>query len=76
MKQYVHSIATVVMPALERWCVACVCSLIFSSWTYDGFQVNLTKVGEEGDVSNYKPNSEWSLIKLHAERHVLYYRCV
>ena len=53
-----------------------VCSLVFSSWTYDGFQINLTKVGEDGDMSNYKPNSEWALIKLHAIRHVLYYRCL
>lgn len=51
------------------------CTLLFASWTYDGFQVNLMKVGDDGDVSNYIPNSEWTLVKLHAERNVVYYSC-
>lgn len=50
-------------------------SMLFASWTYDGFQINLTKVGEDGDISNYIPNSEWSLIKLHSERTVRIYSC-
>ena len=33
------------------------------------------KVGDDGDVSNYIPNSEWMLVKLHAERNVVYYSC-
>ena len=51
------------------------CTMLFSSWTYDGFQVNLIKVGEDGDTSNYIANSEWTLVKLHAERKVVYYSC-
>ena len=51
------------------------CTLLFASWTYDGFQVNLMKVGDDGDISNYIPNSEWTLVKLHAERSVVYYSC-
>ena len=39
------------------------------------FQVNLQKVGDNGDVSNYIPNSEWTLVKLHVVRNVVYYSC-
>ena len=33
------------------------------------------QVGDDGDTSNYIPNSEWTLVQLHAERHVRYYSC-
>ena len=33
------------------------------------------KVGEDGDASNYISNTEWSLVKLHAERNVRFYSC-
>jgi hypothetical protein len=49
--------------------------MVFASWTYDGFTVNLTKVGEDGDSSNYIKNSEWMLIKIHSQRNVVYYSC-
>lgn len=32
-------------------------------------------MGEDGDTSNYIPNSEWTLVHLHAARHVRYYSC-
>ena len=32
-------------------------------------------MGEDGDTSNYIPNSEWTLVHLHAARHVVYYSC-
>ncbi len=51
------------------------CTMLFSSWTYDGYQVNMVKVGEDGDVSNYIKNSEWRLYKLHAIRDVKVYSC-
>ena len=51
------------------------CSMLFASWAYDGFQVNLQKVGDDGDLSNYITNSEWKLNKLYAERNVVYYSC-
>lgn len=47
----------------------------FASWTYDGFQVNLVITTDEGDLSNYIPNSEWDLLKLYVERNVVYYSC-
>jgi len=37
--------------------------------------INLLQVGEDGDTSNYIPNSEWTLVHLHAARHVVYYSC-
>ena len=49
--------------------------MLFASWSYDGFQVNLNKVGQSGDVSNYIPNSEWTLVKLHAKRNLVTYSC-
>ena len=51
------------------------CTMLFSSWTYDGFQLNLIKVGDDGDTSNYIRNSEWTLVKLHAVRNVVFYSC-
>ena len=47
----------------------------FSSWTYDGLQVNLLNLADEGDLSNYVPSGEWDLIDLIVERHVVYYSC-
>jgi nicotinic acetylcholine receptor len=38
-------------------------------------QLNLVKVGEDGDTSNYIHNTEWSMVKLHAQRNVVYYSC-
>ncbi|EFX76216.1 hypothetical protein DAPPUDRAFT_55424, partial [Daphnia pulex] len=51
------------------------CSMKFSSWTYDGLQVNLLNQAEEGDLSNYVPNGEWDLIDLVVERNVVFYSC-
>ena len=30
--------------------------MIFASWTYDGSKLNLTLVGDKGDLSNYMEN--------------------
>ena len=38
-------------------------------------QINLVKVGDDGDVSNYIPNSEWTLVRLHVQRNLMYYSC-
>ena len=35
----------------------------------------MLKVGEDGDLSNYIPNNEWTLVKLHVIRNVVYYSC-
>ncbi|XP_013408627.1 neuronal acetylcholine receptor subunit alpha-10-like [Lingula anatina] len=51
------------------------CSMLFSSWSYDGYQLNLVMVSDEGDVSNYMQSTEWVLVKLFVERNVQYYSC-
>ena len=52
------------------------CSMQFASWTYDAYQVNVLTNGEDdGDVSNYIENSEWSLIGFQQKRHVVHFSC-
>uniref|UniRef100_A0A1I8G3V5 Neur_chan_LBD domain-containing protein n=1 Tax=Macrostomum lignano TaxID=282301 RepID=A0A1I8G3V5_9PLAT len=45
-----------------------VCTMKFGSWTYDGFQVNITKKREEVDFENYVQSGEWNLIRVDVER--------
>ena len=47
----------------------------YNSCFFVSLQVNLTKVGDDGDDSNYIKNSEWTLLKLHAQRNVVFYSC-
>ncbi|XP_077988974.1 neuronal acetylcholine receptor subunit alpha-7-like [Glandiceps talaboti] len=51
------------------------CDLKFGSWTYNGFQLNLTKMWPKGDVDNFLPNGEWDLVDIPVNRHDLYYPC-
>ena len=37
--------------------------------------MNLLKIGQDGDVSNYIPNSEWTLVRMHVTRNVVIYSC-
>lgn len=37
--------------------------------------MNLVKIGEDGDVSNYIANSEWTLVHMHVNRNVVRYSC-
>ena len=46
------------------------CSMSFSSWTYDAYQVNILNVGTEGDTSNYMNSTEWNLVKFVQQREV------
>ena len=32
-------------------------------------------MGDDGDTSNYIPNTEWALVKLHVKRNVRFYSC-
>ncbi|XP_070543505.1 neuronal acetylcholine receptor subunit alpha-7-like [Ptychodera flava] len=52
-----------------------VCQLKFGSWTFDGFQLNLVKLWETGDVSNFMENGEWDLVDIPAIRTELFYPC-
>ncbi|KAB0796779.1 hypothetical protein PPYR_10840 [Photinus pyralis] len=51
------------------------CHMKWASWTYDGYQIELMKQSEEGDVSNYQANGEFDLLSFSAIKHVEYYSC-
>ncbi|XP_063915330.1 neuronal acetylcholine receptor subunit alpha-10-like [Zophobas morio] len=51
------------------------CHMKWASWTYDGYQVELAKQTEEGDVSNYQANGEFDLISFSSTKHVEFYSC-
>ncbi|XP_046437588.1 neuronal acetylcholine receptor subunit alpha-7-like isoform X2 [Daphnia pulex] len=52
------------------------CELKFGSWTYDGFQLDLTLQSEEGgDISNFNTNGEWDLLGVPGKRTWQYYPC-
>ncbi|KAF5308844.1 hypothetical protein FQR65_LT00544 [Abscondita terminalis] len=51
------------------------CHMKWASWTYDGYQVELVKQTEEGDVSNYQANGEFDLVSFSSVKHVEFYSC-
>ncbi|KAI8789210.1 neuronal acetylcholine receptor subunit alpha-7 [Biomphalaria glabrata] len=51
------------------------CSLKFGSWTYDGYQVDITNRTSEVDLSNYIVNGEWELLRVKCVRNVVRYAC-
>ncbi|XP_057375238.1 neuronal acetylcholine receptor subunit alpha-10-like [Daphnia carinata] len=51
------------------------CKMKWASWTYDGFQIDLKKQTDEGDVSNYQTNGEFDLVDFEAIHHEEYYSC-
>ncbi|XP_076394950.1 neuronal acetylcholine receptor subunit alpha-10 isoform X3 [Megachile rotundata] len=51
------------------------CVLKWASWTYDGYQLELERQSEQGDVSNYQANGEFDLVDFSARRNVEYYSC-
>ncbi|XP_076252716.1 neuronal acetylcholine receptor subunit alpha-10-like isoform X1 [Rhynchophorus ferrugineus] len=51
------------------------CHMKWSSWTYDGYQVDIVKQTEEGDVSNYQANGEFDLVSFSSVKHIEYYSC-
>ncbi|KAK6051689.1 Neurotransmitter-gated ion-channel ligand binding domain protein, partial [Cooperia oncophora] len=40
------------------------CSLKFGSWTYHGFQVDITNRSDNIDLTNYVPSGEFDLVKV------------
>ena len=50
------------------------CTLKFTSWTYDGFRVNITNKESTADLTSYLPSGEFELISAHAERDEEIYR--
>ncbi|KAL4227278.1 hypothetical protein ACF0H5_012724 [Mactra antiquata] len=51
------------------------CKMKFGSWTYDGYQVDITNRTSEVDLSNYVNNGEWELLSITIVRNVVTYGC-
>ncbi|TKR95138.1 hypothetical protein L596_009346 [Steinernema carpocapsae] len=51
------------------------CSLKFGSWTYHGFQVDITNRSDNVDLSNYVVSGEFDLVRVHQKRRVVKYTC-
>jgi hypothetical protein len=51
------------------------CDMIFASWTYDGFFLDINVNVGEGDTTNYIKNGEWHLVKILAVKHLKIYSC-
>ena len=49
--------------------------MIFASWTFDGFFLDINVNSGEGDVTNYIKNGEWHLVKLMATKYLKKYSC-
>ncbi|CAO4368165.1 unnamed protein product [Caenorhabditis nigoni] len=51
------------------------CILKYASWAYDGTKIDLLLKSEQGDITNYITNTEWSLIGIRAEKNQVIYSC-
>ncbi|NP_001355515.1 AcetylCholine Receptor [Caenorhabditis elegans] len=51
------------------------CILKYASWAYDGTKIDLLLKSEQGDLTNYITNTEWSLIGIRAEKNQVIYSC-
>ncbi len=51
------------------------CDMIFASWTFDGFFLDLNLNSEEGDITNYIKNGEWHLVQFSARKFLKMYSC-
>ncbi|GFO05211.1 neuronal acetylcholine receptor subunit alpha-10 [Plakobranchus ocellatus] len=51
------------------------CELKFGSWTYDGFQVDITNRSDSVDLNNYVFSGEWELIDVRIKRMEITYAC-
>lgn len=51
------------------------CEMVFASWSYDGYGLDVDINSGEGDTTNYMKNGEWHLVKLEATRNVKIYSC-
>ena len=39
------------------------CDLVIASWTYNGWELNVSNYAARGDTSNYVKSSEWTLVR-------------
>jgi nicotinic acetylcholine receptor len=52
-----------------------ICDMIFASWTFDGFGLDIQINSAEGDITNYIQNAEWHLVKVVAVKNIKKYSC-
>ncbi len=51
------------------------CDMLFASWTFDGFFLDINVNTETGDTTNYIKNGEWHLVNLTATKNIKIYSC-
>lgn len=51
------------------------CHLKFGSWSYHGRELKLYTDNPDIDISNYKDNEEWKLVKYGSQVNIKYYSC-
>ena len=51
------------------------CKLTFGSWAFNGWDLNVTTLSPEGDMSSYVSNVEWEVRAVPAIRHEMIYSC-
>lgn len=51
------------------------CKMKFGSWTYDGFQVDVTNRSARVDLQNYVYSGEWELLGIKVLRNEVFYPC-
>jgi hypothetical protein len=49
--------------------------MIFASWTFHGYFLDINVNSNEGDTTNYIKNGEWHLVDLQATRYLKNYSC-
>ena len=49
--------------------------MIFASWTFDGFFLDINVNSVDGDITNYIKNGEWHLVRLNATKNIKTYSC-
>ena len=52
-----------------------ICSFMFGSWSYHGYELDLSSKINRADLSSVKENVEWIINKAPAIRHEIYYGC-
>ena len=49
--------------------------MVFASWTFNGFLLDIVINSQDGDVTNYIKNGEWHLVRLNVTRKTTIYSC-
>ena len=51
------------------------CSIIFGTWSYTSFKVNLTNSSEAVFLGDYNKSGEWHIFETHLDRNEFNYEC-